>query len=241
MPGLGTIVNAVLVVVGGGLGLLLKKGMPERFQKIIFTATGTGVFFLGLNGALSEALTADGGKISSRWGLMLIISLVLGGLLGEALDIDGGFNRLGDKLKARFAKGGGGENAGTGFVTASIIFCAGAMSIIGSMEDAAGNPSTLYVKGMLDAITALVFTTVYGFGVLFAAVSVLVYQGAITLLALWLTPYIPPEIISQMSMVGSAVLMLIAFSLWDIKSFKVANLIPAMFMPILLYWIPFFR
>lgn len=240
MLGIGTLVNSAAILIGGGAGILLKKGIPDRFQKIIFTATGTGVFLIGLCGVLTAALSAaHNGEITSRWELMLLLSLVLGGLMGELLDIDAAFNRVGNKVKAQFQ--GAGSDAGTGFVTATILFCAGAMAIIGAIQDSGGNPSILYTKAVIDGITAMIFTAVYGVTVLLAAFSVLVYQGAITILAIWLTPYIPAEIITMMSLVGSAVLMLIAFTLWDIKTFKVANLIPAMFMPIILYWIPFLR
>lgn len=242
MPGIGTIVNAVAILLGGGVGLLLKKGIPERFQKIIFTGTGTGVFVIGLSGILTATLTAgENGELSSRWGLLLILSLVIGGVLGEAIGIEAAFDRLGVWLKTKTARQDSDTPVGEGFVSATILFCAGAMAIIGAMEDAGGDPSTLLAKATLDAITAMVFAAVYGFGVLFSAGSVLVYQGSITLLAMWVLPRVPDVIVTQMSLVGSAALMLIAFSLWDIKKFKVANLIPAMFMPALLYWIPFFR
>lgn len=234
MTGIGTIVNTAAILAGGGLGLLLKKGVPERFQKIIFTATGTGTFLLGVLGVVTASVTAArDGTLSSSYGLGLILALVIGGVLGELIGIDRGFDRMGGWLRRRFAGATG--DVGGGFASTTILFCSGAMAILGAIQDGAqGAPELLYTKALLDGVSALVFATVYGYGVLFSAASVLVYQGAVTLAAGWLQPLIrDPAVITQMGMVGSAVLMLIAFSLWDIKKFNVANLIPAAFMPIL--------
>lgn len=233
MHGIGTLVNMVAILVGGGLGLLLKKGIPDRFQKIIFTATGTGTFLLGAVGVVTSSVTAAGdGTLKSSYSLGLILALVLGGIVGELLRIDRAFDRVGETIKRRFS-GGGGE-VGRGFADATVLFCSGAMAILGSIQDGAqGDPTMLFTKALLDGITALIFATVYGYGVLFSAGSVLLYQGVITLAAGWLEPLIDPVVVTQMSLCGSAVLMLIAFSLWDMKKFNVANLIPAAFMPIL--------
>jgi len=235
MTGIGTIVNTAAILAGGGLGLLLKKGIPDRFQKIVFTATGTGTFLLGITGVITASVKAAGdGTLSGSYALGLILALVLGGVLGELLRIDRAFDRVGELLKSRFAGVSGAGDIGGGFACATILFCSGAMAILGSIQDGAqGAPSMLYTKAVLDGVTALIFATVYGYGVLFSAGSVLVYQGVITLAAGWLAPRIAPIVITQMSMVGSAILMLIAFSLWDIRKFNIANLIPAAFMPIL--------
>ncbi|MEA5039473.1 MAG: DUF554 domain-containing protein [Clostridiaceae bacterium] len=235
MTGIGTIVNTAAILVGGGLGLLLKKGIPDRFQKIVFTATGTGTFLLGIMGVITASVTASAdGTLSSTYALGLILALVLGGVLGELLRIDRGFDRLGELLRHRVPGGAGAGDASGGFAEATILFCSGAMAILGAIQDGAqGDPSMLYTKAVLDGVTALIFATVYGSGVLFSAASVLVYQGVITAAAGWLAPRMAPEVITQMSMVGSAILMLIAFSLWNIRKFNIANLIPAAFMPIL--------
>ncbi len=241
MPGIGNAANALLIIIGSALGMLLKKEVPERFKNIIFTATGIGVLLLGALGVVTAATTAaNGGTISSRWGLLMVLSLVIGGVLGELIGIDKGFDRLGEWMRKTFFRSTDGGKS-EGFTTASILFCSGAMAIIGSMEDAAGMPSVLLTKGIIDCVTALIFTTMYGKDVIFSAVSVFVYQGALTIMAFWLTPYIPGDMIAMISMVGSAVLMLIGFSLLGIKKFNVANMIPAMFVPALLYWIPFLR
>lgn len=234
MPGLGTIINTIAIFIGGGLGLLLKKGLPERFRSIIFLANGTSVFFMGVAGVLSVCLTiTTEGLLDTRYLFLLLISLLLGGVLGELLRIDRGFDRLGGWIERRMSTGDG--KAAQGFAYATILFCSGAMAIIGGMQDGMGDPSMLLTKAVLDAVTGFIFAASYGPGVLFAGIAVFVYQGIFALLAGLLQTALPMEVITQMSMAGSAVLMLLAFSMWEIKKVKVANLIPATFMPVLLY------
>ncbi len=237
MIGIGNIVNAVLVIAGSGLGMLFKKGIPERFKKIIFTGSATAVFFIGVTGVITASLTASKeGMLSSSYMMGLLLCLVLGGIIGELIRIDRFFDKIGEKLSKKFSRGEG--SAAEGFVTASIVFCAGAMAIVGGMNDGMGDPSMLYTKGVIDAITAMIFASVYGIGVMFASVSVFVYQGIFVLLSGVATRFLPDLVINQMSLVGSAVMMLIAFNLWDVKKFNVANMIPAVFMPIVLMWLP---
>lgn len=241
MIGLGTLVNSAAVVAGGAVGLLFKKGIPKRFQEIIFTAQGTGVFLLGVLGVVTQAVTASQqGVLTSSYGLGMVLSLVLGALLGEAIGIDRMFNRVANFLKRKLSRPGAEEGAdiGVGFACATVLFCSGAMAIIGPIQDGImGDPSMLLTKAVLDGVISIIFATVYGYGVILSALSVFVYQGAITLLAYFLGEYIPMAVVGQMSLVGSAVLMLIGFDLWGIKKFNVANLIPAAFMPILLSFI----
>lgn len=236
MIGIGTIVNSALIVAGSALGLLFKKGIPDRFKQIIFTGSATAVFFIGVAGVIGASFTAaQDGTLNSSYLLGLLLSLVLGGIVGELIGIDRLFDKIGAALTKKFSGSGGAE----GFVTASVVFCAGAMAIVGAINDGAmGDPSMLYTKGVIDAITAMIFTSMYGISVMFAAVSVFVYQGIFTLLSGVIATYVPSVVISQMGLVGSAVLMLIAFSLWDIKKFNVANMIPAVFMPIILSFLP---
>lgn len=240
MPGLGTIVNTVAIIAGGLVGLLFKKGIPKRFQEIVFTAMGTGTFLIGLLGVVTQSVTASkDGVLSSSYALGLVLSLVLGGLLGEAIGIDRMFNRVGNFLKRKLSKPGASEESGdigAGFACATVLFCSGAMAIIGSIQDGImGDPSMLFTKALLDGVISIIFATVYGYGVMLSAASVFIYQGAITLLAVLAGDLLPMTVIGQMSLVGSAVLMLIGFDLWGLKKFNVANLIPAAFIPILLY------
>ena len=233
MFGMGTIFNTIAVLVGGTVGILLKKGMPERFRKIVFDATATAVFLIGLTGVMSGALVAaEDGSISSRYVLILLLSLASGAVVGEAMRIDRGFEKVAEWIRKKFSSGGD-NKLGEGFAATTILFCAGAMAIVGSIEDGImGNPTTLYTKGIIDAISAVIFGSVYGVGVLLSAGSVFAYQGVLTLLASLIAPYLGEVVVGQMSLVGSAVLMLIAFDMWEIRKFNVANLIPAAFMPL---------
>ena len=156
--------------------------------------------------------------------------------MGELIRIDKFFSFLGTKLSKKLSKGEG--SVAEGFVTASVVFCAGAMAIVGGMNDGMGDPSMLYTKAVIDGITAMIFASVYGIGVMFSSISVFAYQGAFVLLSGVATRFLPALVINQMSLVGSAVMMLIAFNLWDVKKFNVANMIPAIFMPIVLMWLP---
>jgi len=233
MPGIGTVVNALAILAGGTVGLLAKKGFPERFRTIIFDAVGCAVFLIGLTGVLTNCLyiTEEGG-IGSRYIMELLLSLVLGAIVGELLRIDRLFDKAGDKLKSLFKNGDSG--LGTGFANTTVLFCAGAMAILGSIQDGVlRDPSTLFTKAVLDGISGMIFATVYGYGVLFSAGSVLVYQGLITLLSTFIAPYLGDVLVCQMSMVGNAVVMLISFGMWGFKEIKIANLIPATFMPVL--------
>ena len=162
----------------------------------------------------------------------MLLSLVVGSVIGEAIRIDRFFDFVSDRLKKAFSSKAG--NIGEGFASTTILFCAGAMAFVGSVQDGLlGDPTMLIAKGMLDGIMSVLFATVYGLGVPLSALSVGLYQGAVTLLAVFIKPYLTDLVVTQMSLVGSAVLMLIAFNLWDVKKFNVANLIPAAFMPLL--------
>ena len=231
MPGLGTLINMGMILAGSLVGMLIGKGVPERFSKIIFQALGAATFLIGLSGVFTGMLqVGESGALESSYTLLLILSLAAGGIVGELLL----FDKAGEAIKNRFGGKAGERDVGAGFANCTILFCAGAMAIVGSVQDGLlGDPTMLIAKGMLDGIMSVLFATVYGLGVPLSALSVGLYQGAVTLLAVLIKPYLTDLVVTQMSLVGSAVLMLIAFNLWDVKKFNVANLIPAAFMPLL--------
>lgn len=234
MIGIGTLVNAAGCLVGGCLGLLLKKGIPERFQNTIFTAAGTGVFIIGVTGVITASVTAaTDGTLGSNYIMIMLLSLVMGGIIGELIRIDRMFDKAGDWIKNKM---GGSGQTGNGFAETTILFCSGAMAIIGSINDAVlGDPSMLYTKALLDCITGTIFAAIYGPSVLLSAFSVLVYQGTITGIAYVAGGSLASVVITQMGLVGNAILVLLGFSLMGIKKFNVANLIPATFFPILFH------
>lgn len=219
----GTYVNTVAIVVGSCLGLMLRKGIPDRYNRTIIDALGLAVVIIGIRGALkSDAL------------LIIIASLVLGSLIGEGIDIEGRLDAAGRWLERRLDKSG--QGLSKGFVTASLIYCVGAMAIVGSLESGlAGNHQTLYAKSILDGIASVVLASTLGVGVLFSSISVLLYQGAITMGATFLKPLLTPPVVAQMSSVGGILITAIGINLLNLKKIKIGNMLPAIFFPLLFF------
>ena len=230
---LGTIVNTLAILLGGGLGLLFRRGLSERFKAIVMQAIPLGVLFIGLSMAL-------GGLLARRAEpLLFIISLVLGGITGEALRLEERLERLGARLQARFARGERDGRFAEGFVSASLLFCVGAMAIVGSIQDGLkGDPRVLFAKSLLDGVTSLIMASSLGPGVLFSAFTVLFYQGAITILAMASSVGINQDLLREMSIVGGILIFAIGLDMLAIKKIKVGNLLPAIFVPALYYFPP---
>jgi uncharacterized membrane protein YqgA involved in biofilm formation len=235
MIGLGTIVNVITILVGSTIGLLLKKGLPERFKNIILESSSLVVVMIGISGVMSGMFkVTDEGTLSSNYIMVMIFSLVIGGLIGEFINIDDKLDKLGNWFQSKFSNDG--SSFSLGFVTASLVFCVGAMAIVGALEDGlTGNASTLYAKAVIDGITSIVFASNFGIGVAFSALPILVYQGGITLMAVWIKPWLTLEVITQMSLVGSVLIFCLGMGMLGIKKFKVGNLLPAIFMPLIYY------
>lgn len=235
MYGIGTIVNAGAVIVGGLAGTLLKNGISERYKKIVMQAIGLSVVFIGISGTIKEMVTiVNGNKLDRQYIMLMIFSLVIGGLVGEFLRIEKRLESLGTWFQKRIPDKGG--SFSDGFVTASLVFCVGAMAIVGALEDGlSGNPSTLFAKSILDGVTSLVFASTLGIGVAFSAIPVLVYQGGITLLSGVIKPWLSDAVISQMSLIGGVLIFAIGINLLEIKKIKVGNLLPAVFIPVFYY------
>jgi uncharacterized protein len=223
---LGPIVNAVTIVICSLFGILLSrtfgKNIPDRFQETIMKGLGLTVIYIGISGALQ-----------SKESLIMILSVVLGAVVGEALNIDKGMRWLGDWTEKKLGFSGGGFTKG--FVSATIIFCTGSMAIVGSMESGLmGDNQMLFAKSILDGTICIVFAYRLGIGVAFSAVPVLIYQGGIALIAMSAAGFIPDAIIVEMAATGSIVVAAIGFNFLELKEIRVANLIPAVFMPWLL-------
>ena len=218
---LGTIVNTVAVIAGSLIGLLFKGSIPEKYSKTIMHAIGLAVILIGLKTALE---TDDI--------LVIIISLAVGSVIGERLCIEDRLERLGKWLGHLVS--GDNEGIAKGFVTASLIYCVGAMAIVGSLESGlSGNHQTLFAKSLLDGIGSILFASTLGVGVLFSAVSVFLYQGAITLAASILKQFLIPGVVVQMSAVGGLLIMAIGINLLEIKKLQVGNMLPAIFIPLI--------
>ena len=233
MIGLGTLVNVAAIIVGGATGLFVKKGLPENYKTTIMQTLGLSVMIVGISGTLQGIYRViEGGRLDRLYVTGMILSLVVGSILGEMLKIEDKLDRLGEWFQKRFAKGE--STFAKGFVTASLVYCVGAMAVVGSLEDGLYQKTDiLFAKSMLDGISAVVFSATLGIGVAFSAIPVLIYQGAITLLAGVVKPLLTDIVISQMSIVGGVLILAIGFNILEIKRFRVGNMLPAIIMPLL--------
>ncbi len=240
MAGTGTIINVAAVLVGATAGLLLKGGMPKRFQDILYSAIGLCTLFIGISGAMAGMLAVSDGGLATRDTMLMIGSLVLGSLLGELLDIERRLESVGEWCRARFTgKGGSGDSSFVeGFVTSSLVFCVGAMAIVGALEDGLNhNYSILSAKAVMDGVLSIVFAASLGSGVYFSAVALAVYQGSITLLAGFVRPFLSELIIGKVSFVGSILIFALGINLVFDRKLKIGNMLPAIFMPLLLQFV----
>ena len=229
----GTIVNVITVIIGGFIGILLKKNIKSEIMDNVMKAEGVAVLIIGMNGVLTNMLSVgEGGKIVDNGGLVLLISLALGAFIGEVLKIDDRLNGLGTWVEKKVRSDGFSK----GFVSAFVIFCVGSMSIIGAVNDGlSGDSCVLIVKSTLDFITAMVLASAMGIGVVFACVPLFAYQGMISLFASYIKPVIEssPEMMIQFSMVGYAIIMCIGINFIAGPKIKTANLLPAMLVPVM--------
>ncbi|MEF9960024.1 MAG: DUF554 domain-containing protein, partial [Niameybacter sp.] len=235
---LGTWVNVGLIIIGSLIGILLKKGIQERYANLIMSGLGLVTLVIGLSFALqSENM------------LIVIVSLVIGALIGEWIDIDKRLNQFGEWMKEKIGertqrrtKGktedGIAEDTqsrlGEGFVTATLLFCVGSMAIMGALDSGLRMDHTiLYTKSIMDGISALIFASSMGIGVALSAVPILIYQGSIALLAQTVQPYLTASMMTEMNAVGGILLMGIGLSLLEVKKIKVCNLLPALLIPVI--------
>lgn len=220
---LGTIVNALAIIAGALLGIAIKKGIKDDYKNTIMDGIGLTVVIIGIMGG-----------IKSENIILVIGSIVVGSILGEIIGVEDKLDQLGDSLQKRF--GGKDSNFSKGFVTASLVYCVGAMAIVGSLESGIlGNHQTLFAKSILDGISAIIFASTLGIGVAFSAIPVFIYQGSITLLANSVKSLLTPEVINEMSAVGGILIMAIGINILGIKKIKVGNMLPAVFIPIIYY------
>lgn len=220
---LGTIVNALAVVAGTALGLVLKSGIRENYRETIMNAIGLSVLLIGIISAV---------KANNL--LLLITCMTVGSIIGEALKIEDRLEDLGRIIERRTSRSDGG--VAKAFVTASLIFCVGSMSIVGSIESGlTGNHQTLFAKSILDGICAVFLTSALGVGVIFSAAVILLYQGTITLLASSLKSLLSAEMIREITAIGGVLIIAISLNMLKIKKIKVGNMLPALFLPFLYF------
>lgn len=242
MPFLGTIINFSAVFIAGTLGALIKKGIPKRISDSVMAAIAFFVIYIGVDGMLEKPPAVPEGTFLSAGllkTLIIIISMLIGVIIGEIINFDALITKLGDFLEnktSRFlSKGEERGNFAKGFVTCSLLFCVGAMAVNGALGDALGKPDILLAKTVIDTITCFITATTLGIGCAFSAFFVLIYQGAITLFGLFLTNVASPEVLTYMSVVGSLIIIPVGTNVLGLTKIKTANMLPAMFMPIWLY------
>lgn len=219
---LGTIVNSITVMVGCLCGLIVKGRLTEKISTTIMNGLALCTLYIGISGALNGGDT-----------LIMIISVAVGALIGEIIDIDKGLNNLGNYLESKFNnKKENNMSIAEGFITSSLLFCVGAMTIVGALESGLkGNHDTLFTKSVLDLVSSIIFTSSLGIGVIFSAITVFVYQGLITIGAGFLSGVLSDYVITNMSAVGGLLIIGLAFNMLGITKIKIANLLPAIFLP----------
>ena len=231
MIGLGTIINCGSVLAGASVGMLLKNGLSKRFEDTIMQGIGLCTMFIGIGGALSGLLTLENGQLSTQHTMLLILSLALGALIGEARNLEDFGIFCQDRLKSQ-----GDSHFVEGFVSFSLLICIGAMAIVGSLQDGlSGDASLLIAKAIIDGIAAVVFAASLGKGVFLSILPLGVYQGGLTLLARFIRPWMTDELIAQMSCVGSVLIFAVSLNMIRKDKIKVGNLLPAVFLPVVFY------
>ena len=227
---IGTLINFVAILLGTALGLLLRKGIPERLRDTVVQGQGLCVVLVGLFSTF-KGEDATGALVQADL-TCVIVCMVIGSLIGAWINIEQRLNDLGSMIEKRFVPNAGEGSIAKGFVTASLVFCVGAMAIVGPMNSGLrGDHSTLIAKSALDGVSAIFFTSALGPGVALSAAAVFVYQGAIALLAGWIAPLLTDPIITEMSAVGGLLIIGIGLNMIYDKHISVGNLLPAIFVP----------
>lgn len=220
----GAVVNFFLVILGAIIGLIAKKGIPKRVKTTLMHGMALCVIYIGITGLFEEQANI----------IVIIISFALGSFLGELANFDKIINDFGEKLEKKFSNGE--TKIAQGFVTATLLFCVGAMTVVGSIESGInGDNATLYSKGIIDCVAGAALTSSLGIGVLFACVPVLLIEGGLTLLATAVSPILTSIAVAQMSVIGSCLIIALGFNMLGITKIKVMNYLPSIFLPIVFY------
>lgn len=232
MIGLGTIINILAIITGGIIGLIGGKWFNERIQETLIRGMGISVMFVGLAGALEQMLTLQEEKLSAGGTMMLVISMALGGLIGELLNLDGKMERFGMWLRKK--SGNGNDNQFLdAFINATMTVCIGAMAIVGAVQDGiSGDYTILAAKAVMDFIIILVMASSMGKGCLFSAIPVGIFQGTFTMLARLIEPILTTEALGNLSLVGSVLIFCVGVNLIWKKTIRVANLLPALIVAV---------
>lgn len=233
MIGIGTIVNVLAVIFGSMIGILFNGGLKQKYQDTLMQVLGLSTMFIGVSGTLKGMFIITNNAIETKGTMLMIISLVLGALIGEFIDIEDKMDRFGEYLKSKVKKVNNPRFV-EGFVTSSIVICVGAMAVVGSLQDGLiGDPSMLFTKSILDGIITIIFASTMGIGVLFSVIPLGLYQGTITLCAKFVAPILTETMITNLSFVGSVLIFGVGINIAFGKKFKVGNMLPALFIAII--------
>lgn len=238
MIGLGALINTAAIAAGGIAGRLIGRAFDAQKQEALVMACGVSTLFIGISGAMQGMLAIEGGKLVSGRAMLVVVCLALGALIGELLGIEAWFERLGEWLKHKTGNARDPRFVDA-FVTASLTVCIGAMAIVGSIQDGiAGDYSTLAVKSVLDFIIIVVMTASMGVGCAFSAVPVLLVEGGVTLLARLIAPVMTDAATANLSLVGSVLIFCVGLNLVWGKKVRVANLLPAVALAVVMEYLP---
>lgn len=233
MIGLGTLINGAAVIVGGILGLIFKKGLKQRFQDTLMQALGLAVIFVGGSGTLKEIFEVQNTQLNITGTMMMVVSLVLGALLGEWINIERHTERFGNFLK-RKVKSENDSGFIEGFVVTSLTICVGAMAVVGALQDGlTGDFSMLCTKAVLDAVIVVIFAAAFGKGAIFSVIPLVVFQGLITVFARLIQPFMTEAAISDLSLVGSMLIFCVGVNLMFKTKIKVANMLPSLIIVVI--------
>ena len=237
MIGLGTIVNSAAVAAGSLVGLFFKRIISEKLNTTLMQALALCTMATGITGIVQNGMEIAGGELGGRYALMMILSILIGTVIGETIDIDRRLDSLGNFLQKRFSSGDRGDFR-RGFVTATLTVCVGAMAIVGSLNDGLRHdPTLLYTKSILDFAICIVYASTLGIGTVFAAGPLFLYQGGITLFAGALEPMLGAAVVAQMGFIGSVLIFGIGLNFIYKPRLRLANMLPAVFIPPVWYGI----
>lgn len=230
MTGLGTIVNTAALIAGCLIGLFFKQLISEKLNTTLMQAIALCTMATGITGIVQGGMEIAGSGLGGRYTLMMILSMVIGTVIGETIDIDRRLDSLGNFLQEKLASGSG--DFSRGFVTATLTVCVGAMAIVGSLNDGLRHdPTLLYTKSILDFVICIIFASTLGIGAMFAAIPLFLYQGGITLFAEILEPLLSDAVVAQMGFIGSVLILGIGLNFIYKPRLRLANMLPAVFIP----------
>lgn len=227
---MGTLINAAAIIIASFIGLIFKSKLHADYTKQLKLVMGLVLLLMGIGWFISDFVVIDGNGLETQHELLILISIILGTAIGSFLKLDERFRSLVKNIETKYQL----PPIAEGFITASLIFCIGAIAFLGVFQDVIqGNLTLLYIKSILDFITAMILASALGIGVMFSFVSVLLYQGLIMLIAITFAPVLPVDLMTYISLVGNVLIVALAIDFLEMKSLKVLNMLPSLIIPII--------